>query len=435
MKRRLTVLAAAAALATLGLTACSSSGGGSSPGSTAANTGGGGGGGSSSSSAPVTLKLLGADYGSGPSNTTQKYWQNIADAFHKANPSITVDVNTINWTDYDTKVKAQIQNHEFPDILQGEFFPQYVNDNLLAPVTDIVSDPNLGQATFKNQFSVKGTQYALPFTTSARALFYNKQLFAKAHISSPPQTWAELESDAKKLKSAGVEIPYALPLGPEEAQAESFLWMLGNNGGWQNAQGKYDINSPQNIQTFEFLKKLVSEGLTNPTPATYNRTADSAADFAAGKVGMEFNGPFLTQTISAAGKLKTSDYATSAVPGKNGPLNKTLGVADAIQVFKSSDSNKMAAIKTFMDYAMNNKNQLDFAKEYALLPGTQSAADTLKNDPVLGAFIKALPNTVTFPTDENWTATVLPAIKQTIGTAVTGDPKSVLDALQAKAES
>src|SRR5690242_6308766 len=98
MMRRLTVLAAAAALATLGLTACSSSGG-SSPGTTAANTGGGGGGGTTSSAAPVTLKLVGADYGSGPSNTTQKYWQNIADAFHQANPSITVDVITINWTD------------------------------------------------------------------------------------------------------------------------------------------------------------------------------------------------------------------------------------------------------------------------------------------------------------------------------------------------
>jgi multiple sugar transport system substrate-binding protein len=431
MKRRLTVLAAAAALATLGLTACSSSGG-SSPGTTAANTGGGG---TTSSAEPVTLKLVGADYGSGPSNTTQKYWQNIADAFHQANPSITVDVSTINWTDYDTKVKAQIQNHEFPDILQGEFFPQYVNDDLLAPISDVVSDPSMGISTFKDQFSVNGKEYALPFTTSARAMFYNKTLFAKAHISSPPQTWSELEADAKKLKSAGVEIPYALPLGPEEAQAESFLWMLGNGGGWQNAQGKYDINSSQNVETFEFLKKLVGEGLTNPTPATYNRTADSAADFAAGKVGMEFNGPFLTQTISAAGKLKTSDYATAPVPGKNAPLNKTLGVADAIQVFKTDDANKMAAIKKFMDYAMNNKNQLDFAKEYALLPGTQSAADTLKSDPVLGTFIKLLPNTVTFPTDENWTATVLPAIKQSIGTAVTGDPKSVLDALQAKAES
>jgi multiple sugar transport system substrate-binding protein len=433
MKRRLTVLAAAAALATLGLTACGSSGGGTSSGTTAANPGGGGT--TGATSAPVTLKLLGADYGTGPQNSTTKYWQNIADAFHQANPSITVDVSTINWTDYDTKVKTQIQNHEFPDILQGEFFPQYVNDDLLAPVSDIVSDPSMGISTFKNQFSVDGTQYALPFTTSARAMFYNKQLFAKAHISSPPQTWAELESDAKKLKAAGVEIPYALPLGPEEAQAESFLWMLGNGGGWQNAQGKYDINSPQNVETFEFLKKLVSEGLTNPSPATYNRTADSAADFSAGKVGMQFNGPFLTATIAAAGKLKTSDYATAAVPGKNGPLNKTLGVADAIQVFKTDDANKAAAIKKFMDYAMNNKNQLEFAKEYALLPGTQSAADTLKNDPVLGAFIKALPNTVTFPTDANWTATVLPAIKQLIGTAVTGDPKSVLDQLQAKAES
>jgi len=435
MKRRLTVLAAAAALATLGLTACSSSGGGTGSGTTAAAPTGGGAATTGSTAAPVTLKLLGADYGTGPQNSTTKYWQNIADAFHQANPSITVDVNTINWTDYDTKVKTQIQNHEFPDILQGEFFPQYVNDNLLAPVSDITSDPNMGISTFKNQFSVNGTQYALPFTTSARAMFYNKTWFGKAHISSPPQTWAELEADARKLKAAGCPIPYALPLGPEEAQAESFLWMLGNGGGWQNAQGKYDINSPQNVETFEFLKKLVSEGLTNPSPATYNRTADSAADFAAGKVGMQFNGPFLTATIAASGKLKTSDYATAKVPGKNGPLNKTLGVADAIQVFKTDDQNKLAAIKKFMDFAMNNKNQLEFAKEYALLPGTQSAADTLKNDPVLGAFVQALPNTVTFPTDANWTATVLPAIKQLIGTAVTGDPKSVLDQLQAKAES
>ena len=55
--------------------------------------------------------------------------------------------------------------------------------------------------------------------------------------------------------------------------------------------------------------------------------------------------------------------------------------------------------------------------------------------PVLGAFVKALPNTVLYPSDANWTATVLPAVKQTIGTAVTGDPTQVLDQLQQKAMS
>ena len=95
-----------------------------------------------------------------------------------------------------------------------------------------------------------------------------------------------------------------MPLGPEEAQAESYLWMIGNGGRWQDAAGKYMINSPQNIETFTYLKSLVSAGITEPSPATYNRTANAAADFAAGKVGMEFNGPFLTRRSPPAASCR-----------------------------------------------------------------------------------------------------------------------------------
>ncbi|HEU5268264.1 MAG TPA: extracellular solute-binding protein [Jatrophihabitans sp.] len=415
MKRHLVAAGALVAAAALALSGCSSSGGGGDKGSA------------------VTLNLLGADYGTGAANSTTKYWQGVADEFHKQNPKITVKVTTINWNDYDTKVKTQLQNKDYPDILEGEFFTDYAKDKLIEPVSDY-ADPNLGIATFKKLFSVNGAQYALPFTTSARAMFYNKKAFQAAGISAPPSTWDELKSDAAKLTAKGY-IGFALPLGPEEAQAESYLWMLGNGGGWQDAAGKYAINSPQNVETFQFLKSLVAAGYTNPHPATYDRTANSAADFAAGKVGMEFNGPQLIPTIKSNGTLTASDYATAPVPGKTGPVNKTLGVADAIQVFKTSNSAKQDAIKKFMAFALNNKNQLAFANEYALLPGTQAAANTLTNDPVLGAFVKALPNTVLYPADANWTATVLPAVKQNIGTAVTGNPKQVLDQLQQKATS
>jgi multiple sugar transport system substrate-binding protein len=431
MKRLAVLVTATAAAATLALTGCSSSGGSSGgvPGGKSSGSASGSGGGSG---APVTLSLVGADYGTTQADTTTKYWQNIATAFHKQNPSITVNVSTINWTDYDTSVKNQIQAKHYPDILQGEFFKDYASDGLTLPTSDWI-DGTPGVSAFASQFSANGKQYALPFTTSTRAMFYNKKAFAAAGISTPPKTWAELESDGLKLKAKGYT-GFAMPLGSEEAQAESYLWMLGNNGGWQDSSGKYDINSSQNIATFEFMKKLVSEGVTEPNPASYNRTADAAADFAAGKVGMTFNGPQLIPTIKSAGKLTSSDYATSTVPGKNGPITKTLGVADAIQVFKTTDTNKLAAIKKFMAYALNNANQIAFANEYNLLPGMQAAADTLDNDPVLGAFVKPLPNSVQYPSDANWTATVLPAVKQTIGTAVKGNPKSVLDALQAKAK-
>lgn len=415
MARKLAALGVCAAVLGLSLAGCSSSGSGG-----------------TSSDGQITLQFVGADYGSGPSTSSTAYWQNLAKQFHAQNPNITVDVTTINWTDYDTKVKTQLQNQQYPDILEGEFFPQYASDGLLMPISQAVSNPHLGVPAFNAGFTVGGTQYALPFDTSARALFYNKKAFAAAGLSGPPTTWAQLESDARALTARGY-IGYALPLGPEEAQAESYLWMLGNGGGWQNAQGQYTINSPQNIETFDFLESLVSQGLTEPDPAAYNRTANAAADFAAGKVGMELNGPFLTQTISAAGVLKPGQYATAAIPGKTGRLYKTLGVADAIQAFNTSDPAKQTAIHEFLDFALDDTNQLEWARENALLPGSWSATYSLVTDPVLGPFIDALPDAVAYPSDATWTATVLPAVKQDIGTAVTGDPVQVLNHLQSVA--
>ncbi|MEU4426699.1 extracellular solute-binding protein [Actinoplanes sp. NPDC024001] len=412
MTRRLAAALVAATAAVLTMAACGSSD-------------------DSTSDGTITLKLVGADYGTGPADTTQKYWQQIADEFHKQNPSITVEVTTINWTDYDTKVKTQLQNKDYPDVLQGVFYPQYATNGLVAPLSEILSKPDIGTSTFKEAFSVDGVQYAAPFVTSARAMYYNKKAFAEAGIAKPPTTWAELETAAKALKAKGY-IGYALPLGPEEAQAESTLWMLGNGGGWKNGDS-YAINSPQNVETFTFLKNLVNSGLTQPNPATYDRTANAAADFAAGKVGMEFNGPFLTATIASAGKLAETDYATAPVPGRTGPVDQTLGVADAIQAFKTDDADKAAAIKKFLDFALTDEHQLAFAKQYALLPGTQSALDSLKGDPVLGTFAELLPQTVQFPSDEKWTAAVLPAVKKNIGLAVTDDPARVLGDLQAKA--
>lgn len=46
---------------------------------------------------------------------------------------------------------------------------------------------------------VMGTTYAIPFHNSTPILYYNKTMFDQAGIKQPPQTWAELLADAKKL--------------------------------------------------------------------------------------------------------------------------------------------------------------------------------------------------------------------------------------------
>ena len=385
------------------------------------------GGGSPAMAADTTLNLVAADYGTGPADTSQKYWQTIADDFHAANPTITVNVQTINWNDFDSKVQTMVQNRQYPDITEGDYFASYAEEGLLYKADEVVSDPGNLMAAFKTLGSFGGAQYGMPFTTSARALFYNKKIFAAAGITEPPKTWDEVAADAAKIKAHG-EIGFGLPLGPEEAQAETLLWLLGNGGGYQNAKGDWTIDSPQNVDTFKFLTTLVQSGDTEPNPGTKNRT-DLFGQFGHGQIGMMNGMVGLLPIIASAKVLTPEDVGTAQIVGKTGAIDTTLGVCDFIAAFKG-DGSKQAAIKKFLDFALQDKYQIAFSKEYLLLPGTTSAAKSLAaSDPTMAPFIAALPNAVQYPNATVW-AQVKTQIQQTIGTAIGPDPKAVLSAIQ-----
>jgi multiple sugar transport system substrate-binding protein len=415
MKRRLVASLAIGAVALIAAAGCGSSGssGGSGNGST-------------------TLNFFGADYGTGPANTTTKYWDAIATAFHKANPSITVNVQTVNWTDFPTKVQTLVQNKQFPDILEGDTAPQFAQSHLLYKSSQVLSASVLSNIIpkFLKDTDYQGTAYGIPFTTSTRALYYNKKIFAAAGISSPPTTWAQLQSDAAKIKNKGF-IGYGLPLGSEEAQAEALMWFLGNGGGYLNTSGKYDINSQANMQTLQFLSQLTKSGDTQPSPGTTDRK-DVWSEFAEGKIGMVGGQPALIPIIQQAGVLTSSGYSTANFPGRNGPLASTLGVHDDIVAFNTGGH--QAAIRKFLDFAYQNKYQLQFANEYGLLPATQSAATAMSTNPTFAAFFKNIPDSVNYPSDPNWT-TVENQIKTTLGQAISGNPQQILNAIQQTATS
>jgi multiple sugar transport system substrate-binding protein len=405
--RRICGGAALAVAGTLALAACSSGGGSSSGGS-----------------GSTTLKLVVADYGTGPSNASAKYWDGIVTAFEKVHPDIKVNVTSIAWTNFDQQVQTMIQNKQYPDITEGDYFSNYAQDGLLYSASDVLSDPGNLLQTFKAQGTYNGVQYGMPFTTSSRTLFYNKKLFAQAGITAAPQTWADVQTDAAKITKMG-DVGFGLPLGAEEAQAESLLWMLGDGGGYQTG-GKYTINSAPNVAAFTFLKGLVSAKDTEPNPGTVNRT-DLWQEFAQGKIGMINGSPALIPLIQSGGVLQASDWTSVPIAGKSGPLTDTLGVCDNVAAFKPNGHE--AQIKEFLDFAYQDKYQLAFDKEYDLLPATTTATKALSSDPVFAPFLTALPNSVQYPSNTTW-ATVKSKIQQTIGLAVTGSPMTELSNLQ-----
>ncbi|MFI9559854.1 extracellular solute-binding protein [Nonomuraea endophytica] len=381
----------------------------------------------------VTLKMVAADYGDGPGapNSGDNFWKEVVAEFEKANPNIKVQVTVINWNDIDKQVATMVQNGQAPDILQTGDYSGFVKDGLLHKVEEIVS-PNVQQdllAKFAEFGKVDGAAYGLPFVSSARALFYNKELFEKAGIAEPPKTWDELKAAAEKLKKSGVSQPFGLPLGQEEAQAEAFLWMLGNGGGYKDAAGKWSINSPANVETFTYVKGLVDAGLTSPNPGTKDRKT-VWEDFAAGKVGMANGGP-MSIPIFDKGAVKDK-YGVVAIPGKTGPLNTTLGVMDWIMAF--NQNKHPDEIKKFFDFFYTGPAAEKIVDLYKLLPVTNGGITKLSGDEKLKPFLDGLPNASFYPFQDPKWSELNTQIKQTMGGAVK-DPAKTLGELQKVAET
>ena len=91
-----------------------------------------------------------------------------------------------------------------------------------------------------------------------------------------------------------------MPLGPEEAQAEFFIWAGGNGGGYFK-DGQWVVNSPENVETLNFLKQLVDEGCTQSSPATTNRTDGAWPLFYQGKAAMTNGAIFLPSVMTEKG--------------------------------------------------------------------------------------------------------------------------------------
>ncbi len=378
----------------------------------------------------VTLRLVAADYDLTGGTTTKKYWDDLVAAFQASHPGIKVQVQIESWDDVDRKVAELVEAGQAPDIAQIGAYADYAAAGQLYSADDLLSIPV--QANFLPPLVDAGernqTQYGLPFAASTRPLFYNADLFEKAGLKAPT-TWDELAAAARKLKDEGVRTPFALPLGPEEAQAESLMWLLAGGGGWTDDSDRYAIDSPANVETLTWLKdELVGKGLTGPVaPGKLNRKAAFAA-FARGEVGMLNGHPSLLQEAAKQG-VKVGQ---APLPGVEGPAKAAMGVADWIMAFKQNGHRKEAG--AFLDFVFSDENVLKFAGDNDLLPVTVSASTRMQGEAEhasLHEFLKALPTAQLPPVGKTSWAKVSETIKQDIGKAVTptGRPADVLNAI------
>lgn len=374
-------------------------------------------------SGDVTLKLVAADYDLNGGDTTKKYWDELTAAYEAKHPGVQVEVQIESWNDVDRKVAEMVKADEAPDIAQIGAYADYAAEGELYSADELLSIPV--QANFLAPLAAAGehkrTQYGLPFAASTRLLFFNQALFDRAGVSKPPTTWDELAAAAEKLKDKDVKYPFALPLGPEEAQAETMMWLLSGGDGYTDGTDRYRIDSEQNAETFDWLRtNLVQKELTGPVaPGKLNRK-DAFAAFSRGEVGMLNGHPSLMQEAEKKG-VKVGKVA---LPGVDGKAKASMGVADWIMGFKQNGHRE--EIGDFLDFVFSDENVLKFAGGNDLLPPTVSAYTRMENDAEhkdLREFLKELPNSQLPPVGKTSWAQVSDTIKQNIGKAVTPGAK------------
>ncbi|GGV17618.1 solute-binding protein [Streptomyces litmocidini] len=368
-------------------------------------------------SGDVTLRLVAADYDLTGGDTTKKYWADLVAAFEAKHPGVKVEVQVESWDDVDRKVAEMVEAGKAPDIAQIGAYADYAAAGQLYAADELLSIPV--QANFLGPLVAAGeykrTQYGMPFVASTRPLFYNKGLFQEAGAKAPT-TWDELVEAAEKLRAKGVPTPFALPLGPEEAQAEALMWLLSGGGGWTDASDRYAVDSDANIRTFEWLRKnLVGKDLTGPVaPGRLNRKAAFAA-FANGDVGMLNGHPSLLKEAAKKGV----QVGQVPLPGVDGPPRTAMGVADWIMGFRQNGHRK--EIGDFLNFVFSDENVLKFAGDNDLLPVTVTASTRMETDPAhanLRVFLKVLPTAQLPPVGKTSWAKVSEDVKQNIGGAV-----------------
>jgi multiple sugar transport system substrate-binding protein len=354
-RRKAAAAVAAFAALTLSLTACASESTPSASGS-----------GSSDAAAEISYWLW---------DSNQKpVYQQCADAFHTANPSITVKITQYSWDDYWTNITNGFVAGTAPDVFTDHLskYPEFVSQGQLVALDDALAKDGVKTDIYQKGLAdlwvgQDGKRYGLPKDFDTVSIFYNKQLIADAGMKDADLqglTWnptdggtyekliAHLTVDAKgkrgdeagfdktKVKVYGLGLDGGSGGGNGQTQWSMYTgttgWAVTDKNPWGT---HYNYDKPEFQSTMAWMRSLIEKGYM---PSLESVTGQSSADiFGAGKYAMITNGSWMINQMFSYKGVQTGLAPTPIGPsGKRSSMYN--GLADSVWV---GSKNQPAATK------------------------------------------------------------------------------------------
>ncbi|TJV23237.1 MAG: sugar ABC transporter substrate-binding protein [Mesorhizobium sp.] len=368
---------------------------------------------------------------------TAPYFADVKKEFEAANPGITVKFEVVPWDVLLQKLTTDITAGTNADlsIIGTRWLIDFVQQDVAEPLDGYIK-PDFKDRfidTFLSPSIMDGKTYGLPIAASARAMYYNKELFEKAGIAKPPATWTELQEDARKIKALGSGT-FGFGLQGKEIETDVYYYYAMWSQGTEilNKDGTSGLSTPGALEAAKLYKWMIDEGLTEPGVTSNNRE-DVQNLFKQGKVGMMITAPFLSNQIKdEAPNLK---YGVAAIPAGPTGARGTYGVTDSIIMFKNS-KNKDEAWK-LLDFLFTTEQRAKFTQGEGFLPVNKEEAkmDYYVNNADLAAFTALLPDARFAPVIPGWeeVAQITSDAMQKI--YLGGDPEAGLKDAAAKANT
>jgi multiple sugar transport system substrate-binding protein len=291
-------------------------------------------------------------------------------AFEATHPGIKVQLTSLPWGEAFEKFLNMVQAGDTPDIVEmpDRWLGLYANNDQLADLggylkkTPALAD--LSDRALQFGSAVRGTLYEIPYGFYVRGLFWNKSLFAKAGLTTPPATLDDFVADSKKISGLPGKYGYCLRGGPGGFSGITmFMNTMDGKPGYFNPDGSSTLSDPGAIKGLQLLATLYKDGSAPPDSVNWGFN-EIVAGFDSSTCAMLDQDP--DALIGIAGKMDPNSFAVAPIPiGPGGKAFPTLGYGGWAIFANSTHKDDAWSLLSFM---VSQSNNLAWSKVVGTLP-------------------------------------------------------------------
>src|SRR5499427_3444395 len=321
----------------------------------------------------------------------------LVEMWNAKNPDRHINLTYIPHAEMVAKLAQAIASGEVPDLMGMDliYAPQFEKAGQLVDITEQVgalpelktaSSGHMMVATFDKRL------YGVPLYADVSALFYNKDLFAKAGLDpdKPPQSLAELRQDADKITALGGDIKgYYLPgscAGCNIFTVGPLMWASGAKIEAKDA-GDEPLVGDGIAKVLQFERDIVKAGDVHASDRAENGETFHL-QFGSGKVGMMGTGNF--NITLARQQNPKMNFVIALLPGMTPGSSASFIGGDLVVVPKGSK--RVDDSVNFMKFLLSDDVQVEVYAKALNLTTRSDMADNkyFKAEPLVQDVAKAL---------------------------------------------